>query len=359
MITSTRRLCSRPCRTAEARRPKQRILYQFASHVGFARVFYVFGTYVTGRIRSFSSPRPKVVETFQETLQKRPLTRPSPDFDRTVVGILSRAQELYPVVLHGFVLLPDGYVALATHDDPEVMAGFHGHLNTNLSKQVRRAFGWRDTVFPRRYGATELSEEPEVELERLRRLVALPVDEDWVASPMDWPGVSFLPALISGRPLRGHWVDRTAYWQARNRGETVSLADFTEVREVYFEPLPSLAHLSPESYRALVRSLVREAEVSARERHRETGTAPRGLAAIAALDVEDRPGRSRRRPRPWVFALDAELRRALKTALLVILAEYAVAAARLKKGDRSVRFPLHTFAPSLGFVREVEVLEPG
>ena len=314
---------------------------------------------MTRRIRSFSSPRPKVAETFQETLQTRPLTRPSPDFDRAVVGILSRAQELYPVALHGFVLMPNGYVALATHDDPEVMAGFHGHLNTNLSKQVRRSYGWRDTVFPRRYGATELSAEPEVELERLRRLVALPADEGWVASPEDWPGVSFLPSLLSGRPLRGHWVDRTAYWQARNRGEPVSLTDFTEDREVRFAPLPSLAHLSPESYRALVRGLVHEAEAAARERHCRAGTTPQGPAAIAALDVEDGPRKTDRRPRPWVYALDADLRRALKTALLAIWAVYAAAAARLKKGDRSVQFPLHTFAPTLGFVREVEILEPG
>ena len=321
---------------------------------------------MTRRIRSFSRPRPDVasnvvVETFQETLHGRPLTRPSPDFDDKVVGILARALELFPVSLHGFVLLPEGYRVLASYGDPEVMAGFQCHLSTNLSKQVGRSYGWRETVFPRRYGATQLSGEPEVELERLRRLLAAPVDADWVERPEDWPGVSCVGSFLSGEPLRGRWIDRAAYWDALSRGRQVTLDDFTEQKEVRLVPLPSLAHLSAEEYRLLVRGLVDDIEAAARARHRKGGTVPVGLAGVAALGMErvSVKCRRRRRRRPWFFALDPELKEALRSALLLIMAQYAAAAAELKKGNRLARFPLHTFAPTLGFVREVEILEPG
>ena len=300
-----------------------------------------------------------MVESSQTTLQNRRLLRAGPDFNEKVVGILSRAQELYPVRLHAFVCLSSHYHALATHDDPEVMAGFHGHLNTNLSKEVGRSYGWDGTVFPQRYHAVELSDEPEIERARLKYLLSNGVKEGLVASPLDWPGVSAAKALVSGAPLKGNWIDRTSYWEARNRGEDVTLGDFTHAREVHFEPLPSMQHLSKEAYRAMIAELVQEIEDEGRAMHRREGTRPLGVAAILAEDPEFRPREVEKRPCPWFHVLDPELKKALYTALVAILVQYREAAERLKQGDRSARFPLHTFTPTLGFVREVEILEPG
>ena len=288
------------------------------------------------------------------------MTRPDPDFNSQVVGILSKALERYAVKLHGFTLMPDGYVALATYDDPESMAGFHCYLNTNLSKVVSRLRGPCDVVFPRRYEAVELSDEPAVALERLRRLLALPVDQNWVSTPLDWPGVSCARSLMTGEPLRGgRWTDRTAYHRAVASGADVTLEDFTEDREVYFEPLPSADHLSTSVYGRRVESLVREISAEARRRHRRDDTVPRGLAAIAALDSESRSATERSVRRPWFYVLDEDLKEALRVLLLGVMAQYAAAAAELKRGNRHARFPLHTFPPTLGFVRNVELLEPG
>ena len=314
---------------------------------------------MTTRIRCFTRPRSRVIESTQVTIQNRRLLRPGPAFDAKVVGILSRAQELYPVRLHAFVCLSSHYHAVATHDDPEVMAGFYGHLNTNLSKEVGRTYGWEGTVFPQRYHAVELSDEAEMEWVRLKYVLSNGVKEGLVASPLDWPGVSCARALLTGEPLRGKWVDRTAFWQARNRGEDVTLDDFTHEREVHFEPLPSMEHVSGESFRALIRDLIEEIEEEGRAMHRRAGTRPLGVAAILAQDPEFRPHEVEKRPCPWFHVLDPDLKKSLYTALVMILAQYREAAERLKKGDRSARFPLHTFAPTLGFVREVEVLRPG
>ena len=300
-----------------------------------------------------------MIESSQTTFQNRRLLRAGVDFNDKVVGLLARAQELYPVRLHGIVVMGSHYHVLATHDDPEVMAGFHCHFNANLSKQVGRSYGWSETVFPNRYHAIELSDEPEVEVARLRYLLANGVKEGLVASPLDWPGVSCAKSLMTGEPLRGRWVDRTAFWQAKNRGEEVTLDDFTYEREVWLEPLPSLAHLSKQDYCRFVQDLVDEIEREARAMHRAAGTRPLGVAAILAQDPEFRPREVEKSPCPWFHVLDPELRRALYTAMSLIVADYRVAAERLKAGERRVRFPLHTFAPTFGFVRDVEILEPG
>ena len=300
-----------------------------------------------------------MIETSQTTLQNRRLLHPDPDFNRRVVGHLSRALELYPVRLHAVIVMASHLHVLATHADPEVMAGFHCHWNANLSKEVGRSYGWRGTVFPNRYHSIELSGEPEVERARLKYILAHGVKEGLVTSPLDWPGVSSARALLRGEPLRGVWVDRAGYWKARNRGEAVSLADFTQEREVYLEPLPSMAHLSPEAYRAEVQELLIEIEAEGRQMHRMNGTCPVGVAAILAGDPEFRPTEVERRPCPWFHVLDPELRDALYGALTLVMVQYREAAKKLKAGDRSARFPLHTFAPTLGFVRDVELLEPG
>lgn len=292
-------------------------------------------------------------------MQNRLLLRADPGFNRRVVGHLSRAQELYPVRLHAVVVMGSHLHVLATHPDPEVMAGFHCHWNTNLSKEVGRHCGWSGTVFPNRYHAIELSDEPEIERARLKYLLANGVKEGLVGSPLDWPGVSSAKALTTGEPLRGEWIDRTAYRRAKDRGESVSLRDFTYEREVHLVPLPSLAHLSPAAFRATIRDLIEEVEAEGRAMHKRNGTRPLGVAAVLARDPESRPMQVERRPCPWFHVLDPELRKALYAALTWVTVQYREAAERLKAGDRNARFPLHTFASSLGFVREVELVEPG
>lgn len=193
-----------------------------------------------------------MIETSQTTLQNRRLLRSDPELDAKIVGFLARALELYPVQLHAIVVMGSHLHVLATYPDPEVMARFHGFLNTNLSKEIGRVRGWNGTVFPRRYRSVELSDEPEIERARLKYLLSNGIKEGLVASPVDWPGVSSTLALLTGRPMRGVWVDRAAYRQAKERGERVSLRDFTFVKEVRPVPLPSWRHRSAGAYRAMV-----------------------------------------------------------------------------------------------------------
>lgn len=307
---------------------------------------------MTRRIRAFSRPRPTSVETLQTCFQHRPLLRAGPRLNARVIGVLAKAQALYGVEIHGFVVLSNHLHLNATYGDPKQMADLHCFLCANLAKEAGRLRDWQGCMFPERYRHVEISPEPEAEWARMKYLLSQGCKEGLVASPLDWPGASSTWALVSGEPLIGAWVDRTALRRARERGEEVSEAAFTETLEVKLSPIPSLAHLSAEQYRQEMRVLVRQIEEETAARHRVEGTRPVGAARVSAVDPHDRPAEIPRRPGPWCHAWDPEVRASMRRALTTIYAYYRAAAQELKAGNRQARFPVHTFPPGLPFVKE-------
>ena len=291
--------------------------------------------------------------------------RAGPVFNARLIGCLAKAQALYDVDVHGFVALSNHWHLYATFRDPEQMARFHCHFTTNVSKEVSRLHDWSGSVFPERYRHVEISDEPEAQAARLQYLLSQGCKEGLVASPLDWPGVSSTWALIGAEPMAGEWVDRVALQEALGRGEEVTEQDFVERLEVRLTPPPALAHLSPEVYRQLMIDWVRRIEQDTAAMHRTAGTGPVGAEAVMARDPTDRPSEVERTPCPWVHARSKEVRDGILAALRLITAAYREAADRLKRGDRQVRFPVHTFPPGLPFVRslaptdEIELLEPG
>ena len=237
--------------------------------------------------------------------------------NRRTVGCIAVAQKMYGVTIHSFVALSTHVHILATYESAEQMARFHCHLYGNLSKEASQVHDWKGTVFPNPYLHVELSQEPEVELARLKYHLAQGCKEGLVASPLDWPGASAIEALISGEmAVLGEWIDRTSLCKARERGEDVYEEDFAEQVWVRLDPLPSLAHLSRDAYSKLVLGLVREIEEETAAMHRVDGTRPLGVAAILARDPRHEPDEVKTSPRPWFFALDPEMKRAMVLATL-------------------------------------------
>ena len=101
-----------------------------------------------------------------------------------------------------------------------------------------------------------------------------------VASPLSWPGVNFVDALISGEPLEGVWIDRSGYYRARQRGKDVTLEDFTEHLKLPIAPLPCWAQLDQATRRDRVLQIIRDIEEETAERHAENSTAPLGREAV-------------------------------------------------------------------------------
>ena len=230
------------------------------------------------------------------------------------------------------------------------MSEFMGYFQTNVAREVGRLRKWRDKVWSRRYEAIVISDEPAAQVDRLRYVLANGVKEGLVARVEDWPGISLVKNVLSGKPVRGTWFDRTEEHRAKLRGEDVEPRRHATEEIVELSQLPCWRHLSPEMYRALVAGLVQEIDAEAAAERKRTGRAPLGPEAILRQHPHTSPNKSKKSPAPRFHAATKAAREALRKAYGLFLAAFREAAERLKAGDRSARFPNGCFPPGLPFV---------
>jgi hypothetical protein len=162
--------------------------------------------------------------------------------------------------------------------------------------------------------------------------------------------VHCINALLTGQSLEGTWFDRTQEFAAHNRGEDFSPRQFATQEELELDPLPCWRHLSPEQYRAQIAALVQNISAAARARREVAGITPLGAATILRQDPLSRPQKSKRSSAPRVHAVSKLVRKAMYDAYAWFVACFREAAAKLRAGDRLVKFPEGSFPPGLPFV---------
>jgi hypothetical protein len=166
--------------------------------------------------------------------------------------------------------------------------------------------------------------------------------------------------ILSGRPQKGIWVDRTSLYRARQRqGEKVRPVDHEEPETLELAQLPCWSHLTPEQYRQQVAALVQEIEEETAARHRREGTRPLGRRAVLKARPHTRPEEAKQSPAPLVHAATLEAREAFVAAYRWFVASFREASVQLRAGRRDVKFPEGSFPPGLPFVRPGPLLRPG
>ncbi len=292
-------------------------------------------------------PEGSLVESTARTEQGRFLLRPGPGWTKIFVGILARAQELYPVRLHAFVCASNHFHLLATRDDAHQLAAFMRHVLTNVSKEAGRRHEWRGPLFERRYQAIVVTDEPYAHVERLTYLLRHGTKEGLVARPENWPGPHCAKALATGEPVRGVWISRTAQWVARNRGQQLSDAQASVPQELHLEPLPCWAHWTPERYQRQIAEILQQIERETAERHQCDETSPLGVAKILAQHPHAAPNKVKRAPAPLVHAASRKMRREFYALYAAFVGAFYEAVERLKDGVRDPEFPDGAFPPPL------------
>jgi len=300
-----------------------------------------------------------LVEVTCRTIQGRFLLRPGQPLNEIFIGCLAKARGLFAVDIHAVVVLSTHYHLLVSPADSEQLANFMKHLNTNLSKEIGALHDWPGTIFNRRYRAIVVADEAAVQIARLRYLLSHGAKEGVVYSPACWPGVNSVEALLTGKPLRGTWFDRSREFAARQRRKSPSPRAFATEMEVALQPLPCWRHLPPDARQDRVRGLIEEIEKQTLAMHGERGTEPIGSRRARKVHPHHRPSQVRRSPAPRFHAWSRRQRRRLESAYAEFVAAYRVAAERWRAGDCSARFPDGSFPPAMPFVRAVESVAPG
>ena len=224
------------------------------------------------------------------------------------------------------------------------------YFNGNLAKEIGRRTGWREKVWSRRYQAIVISDEEEMQVARLKYVLAHGVKEGLVARVEEWPGVHCAVPLMTGAPVEGTWFDRTLEYNAFLRGKELEPGASASRETVHLSPLPCWKHLAEGECRARIADLVREINESAAAARAESLIPPLGPDGVRAQNPETRPKKIKKSPTPFCHALRKTVRKALWEAYGLFVAAYREAAEKLRAGDRTVEFPPGSFPPRLPFV---------
>ncbi len=291
-----------------------------------------------------------LVEVTCRTIQGRLLLRPSQQLNDIILGVLGRAQSLYPLEIVSFSFLSSHFHLLLWVRDARQLSLFMGHFNGNLAREVGRLTGWYDRIWARRYQAILVSDEEAAQVERLGYHLAQGVKENLVADVEEWPGVHCAHALLTGEPVEGTWYDWTLARSLRLQRKTPEPGQVDIRQTVVLSPLPCWNHLTREAYRARVADLIHQIGATAAAERAKKGVEPLGVEKILAQDPETRPETLDRSPAPFVHAATRKIRKEFWQAYGWFVAAYREAADKLRNGDRDAAFPPGSFPPHLPFV---------
>ncbi len=252
--------------------------------------------------------------------------------------------------IHAIVVLSTHYHLLLSPDEPDQLVRFMHFVQTNIAKEAGDLHDWTGPFWARRYRHVPVSDETEAQVSRLRYVLENSVKEDLVARLRDWPGVHSAQAMLEGRPMGGVWYDRTTLYEARLRGERVSLEDFAETETVTLSPLPCWEGLPDEEVKRLLGHLIETIERDNDARRRAGGGGVLGVKAICRRSPQETPKKLQRSAAPRFHAATREAWMRLRDAYREFAAAFRDAADLLRLGTTEPRFPGGSFPPGMPYV---------
>jgi len=281
-----------------------------------------------------------MVEVTTSTIQGRHLLRPSPELNRIVLGIVGRALERYPLLLHAIVVLSTHIQLLLTVLDAEMLSAFMNYVNSKIAIEVGRMTKWRARFWSGRYHAIPVLTD-DAQVARLRYNLGHGCKEGLVRRPEEWPGVHSVGALVAGEELVGTWIDRT---RARRDRKSPDLEEYKTTYKVVLHPLPCWVELTEDERRRLCAELVEEVVREAAQDGKLKGRRPVGAKAILRQHPWYKPATVKRSPAPPCHASTDLARQVYLDQRAEFRHTYRFASVQYRQGNEC-EFPPHCFLP--------------
>jgi len=289
----------------------------------------------------------ELFELTSRTIQGRYLLRPSPELNEIIEGLLARACRIYGVRVVATAVMSNHFHILIASCTTQQVADFMRYFKSNLAREAGRLYGWTGPFWDRRYEIAPVENDPKDQIRRLRYVLEQGCKESLVWTPREWPGFTTLRAALTGKPLRGVWLNRTEMFRSQRRGEDRPESSFHEHETCSLAPLPCWKHLSAKEHQRRIAEIVRDIEDDTRRRHTEQRSEPLGRARILSQEPQERPNKVKRSPAPWIHAHSKKARAAYRRAYAWYLAAYREASRRFREGELNVEFPPGCFPPRL------------
>lgn len=244
-----------------------------------------------------------VFHIISRVFQGRHLLVPDRDLNSIIVGVIGRAQELFPEVELFAAAFMSNHMHMMLRGKPRDVPAFIGFIKREISRRWggEPRVNWPGTMW-HGYLATALPTQESQE-HCLKYVLSQGAKEHLVKRPQDWPGVHAAKPLLTGRNLQGTWLDASGYARARDaekhrrKPRHVKRSTYISKRTVAFRPLPSWSHLDRARRQAKIQALLKEIEEEAREERAQTGRTVKGPRAVVATSREHRT----RLPKiPWL-----------------------------------------------------------
>ena len=208
------------------------------------------------------------------------LFKPTREFNNLFLGVLGRAQQAYNIKIFGYAVLSNHFHLLIQPREAWRQAMFMKYLNTNVSKELSHLYKFYGPKFQRRYTSILISDEPVVQISRLRYVLSQGAKDGLVDSPLDWPGVHCAKALLQGKNDVGTWFDRTKQRIAKNQKRKPKRREIATDYEVKLSPLPCWKDCSEKEYQRRIAEMVQNIEAETKAMHRENRTRSLGVRRI-------------------------------------------------------------------------------
>ena len=295
-------------------------------------------------------PPKTIVEITTRTIQGRLLLKPSPELNDLVLGIIGKAQSLYAMVIHAFVVASRHAHFLLSPESAYQLARFMQFVNANIAKEAGRLHDWPDRLWSRRYRSIPVVDEQAAHA-RIRYLLSHGAKEGLVAAAGSWPGANCIAALMRGDRLCGTWIDRSAECRARAAGRRVTPGQFSTTYDIELTPLPTVEHMSPDQQQAHFRRLLADIDDTAAADNKVLGRTPMGVQAILAQDPHHRPAAPNRSPAPPVHAHDEKKRDEYLTSYRLYVTGFRAGVEGLTAMAKKILglFPDWAFPPGLPY----------
>ena len=325
-----------------------------------------------GHRRSLTSLRHfvpgQLLEVTMRCFQSHFLLVPSEELERTFIGVLGKAQQLYKMKICYFVSLSNHAHLSLLPDDKDQLEGFQRYFACNLSREVGRLRGWREGIFRRRYSSVPVTDAPEAEAARIAYLIGQGMKEGVCPCPLQWIGPHAIKSLVRGQFLveGGVWTDRTALGEARREHQRYRSAgnprikrrrpkqkDFQTPVTVELSKIPSLSHLSDGQYAEAMRDLL---EAKKLEHAEVIETISEGWQRkVRSLVATSTPKHTKRRPKPFCHAATKAAREQYRATRKAWIDAYDAASERFRQGvlEAIAEFPENAYLPRFGKIPDI------
>ena len=271
----------------------------------------------------------------QRNLMGYSLMRPTPRTNAIIAGCLGYSLKRFKGVieLHAHVFLSNHYHMILSAYSQRDLSAFMSHFNGCLGKELGVIHDRHGSIWHRRYSASLILDEGALE-DRYRYLLAHSLKEDLVEHPSQWPGLHAYKQLCMGQICEGIWIDRTAFYHARQRAKAdepaPTEAEFTSRISVELSgPPPLWGDVSHEAYLSRCQEIALEVIEAHKERRKAEKRRVLGAKGVLRQPVFQERF-TRRTPCPLCHTRVVRLWREFRRAYRRFVAEFKVASMTLR-----------------------------